>query len=328
MSTSDELYWRLIASKEYSADNLSPEASLLRYCKQILGNIEGMHVDFKEKQDRKHPGLGDSDKKNLAKAVSGFANSGGGVLIWGIEDENIKPKPITKVQEFVASLTELAPQVTDPVVRNIEGNSIPSDSDPTNGFALVHIPESDLPPHRVILKSGSIQNHYYVRSGSSFVQASHTQLEDMFGRRPKPNLELSMRLHRAGSGGGEQHFYLLLGIENTGRGSAKSPFLAVKVYSPYRINKYGIDGNGHFGLAPIARSHGSDFNKYGSNSNVVIHPGVTLDVTAISLKVPFNANPSDIEPLNLDFHIAAENSRTIDGSRTLTSKAIWEELPG
>ena len=149
----------------------------------------------------------------------------------------------------------------------------------------------------------------------------------MFGRRPKPALELSMSLHPAGSGGGKQYFYLMLGINNTGRGSARSPYLSVKVNEPYEISRYGIDGNGHFGLNPIARGHGSDEYKYGSLSNVVIHPEVTLDVTALQLKIPFEAKPSEIPPVEVKYKIAAENSQLLEGSARFESKQIWNHLP-
>jgi predicted HTH transcriptional regulator len=66
--------------------SLKNSEEFLEYCNQILGAVERIHVDFKEKHDRRNPKLEDDDKKNLAKAVSGFANSGGSVLIWGIED--------------------------------------------------------------------------------------------------------------------------------------------------------------------------------------------------------------------------------------------------
>jgi hypothetical protein len=317
----------LASFRNHAGSQTAPEETLIRYCKQVLGSIEGLHVDFKQKHDRRHAKLEDDDKRNLAKAVSGFANSSGGVLIWGIADKQIIPKPIRDVEEYIDHLNELAPQVTDPTVPGIQSSWIPADSDSGSGFGLIHIPESELPPHRVILKYDGLQGHYFLRSGSVFIEATHTQLEDMFGRRPKPVLEFSMRLHRAGHGGGKQHFYLVLGILNKGRGSARAPYLAVNVSEPYRMSEYGIDGNRHFGLNPLLRSHGIDEARFGSISNIVIHPGVTLDVSAIDLKIPFEAEPEEIQPVEINFKVAAENFQLTEGTAKFSSKQIWRQLP-
>ncbi len=87
----------------------------------------------------------------------------------------------------------LASMITDPPVPGVDGAWIRSEIT-DKGFCFIYIPESPLPPHRVLLKSDpKINGHYYQRTGDSFNIALHTQLEDMFGRRPKPKLELSMQ---------------------------------------------------------------------------------------------------------------------------------------
>ena len=149
----------------------------------------------------------------------------------------------------------------------------------------------------------------------------------MFGRRPRPSLELSLSLNRAGSGGGKQHFDLVLGIKNSGRASARAPFLAVKVNAPYSLSSFGVDGNRNFGLDPIARSRGTEELRYGSSSTAVVHPGVTLDVTSVSLKIPFEAKPEEISRVEVDYRIAAENTQLVEGQSVLTSNQIWEQLP-
>ena len=44
---------------------------------------EHLHLDFKliKKPDLTHK----PDKRNLAKALSGFANSSGGIIVWGVD---------------------------------------------------------------------------------------------------------------------------------------------------------------------------------------------------------------------------------------------------
>lgn len=323
MSSSNDLFSKLKSFKKPDKSDNLPQRQLLNYCANVLGSVERLHVDFKEKQNRRVPSLGDRDKKNLAKAISGFANSSGGILIWGIEDEKLLPKPICKVENFLSRLLELSSQVTDPVVTGIDGEWILSDDKPSGkGFALFHVPESQLPPHRVILKQKDIQNHYYIRSGNSFVVAPHFQLEDMFGRRPKPQLEISTSYKATGWSGKVCSLNVILGIENKGRGSAKSPFLSVKPHPPYHNNITGLDDYHLFGLRTII-SPSRPERQYGLSSNIVIHPGVTLAVTAVKVKVDTGQAPAVVSDLVIDYQITAEGIIPMKGTKTISGTKLW-----
>jgi hypothetical protein len=328
MNSAEELFQKLVSFKEADGSGKSPQQRLLEYCTQVLGAVERLHVDFKQKHDRRDAELADDDKRNLAKAISGFANSGGGVLIWGIEDKTLSPKLITGVQRFVSSMLELAPQVTDPIVQGIDGDWIPSNGEAgQEGFGLIFIPESSLPPHRVILNYKGVKNHYYIRSGQLFVVASHTQLEDMFGRRPKPELALSTRFVLGSRSGNKCSLDMILGIENKGRGTAKSPFLSVRVHPPYQISEYGIDGNRRFGLRELASSRiRPDEKKYGSSADVVIHSGIVHDVTAVKLRIDVAQPPSDVSDMVIDYEIAAEGTRLVEDRVVIKGSQLWAEL--
>jgi hypothetical protein len=74
---------------------------------------EELFLDFKRSADS---GVGkrlhDSDRWNLAKAISGFGNSEGGVIIWGVDCRDIEgigdvanaQVPIQKPKRFVSWL--------------------------------------------------------------------------------------------------------------------------------------------------------------------------------------------------------------------------------
>jgi hypothetical protein len=320
VSSARGLYKKLASFKKLDSSGQTPEQKLLDYCRRVLGPVERLHIEFKEKSDRIHPTLEEVDRKNLAKAISGFANSGGGVLVWGIEDKTLAAKPITDIQLFVSSVLELAAQVTDPVVENIDGDWIESDASAgKDGFGLILIPESLLPPHRVLLSFQGIKNRYYIRTGGSFVEASHTQLKDMFGRRPQPELGLHTKVIQYGSRfGGMSNLFVILGIENKGRGTAKAPFLSIKISAPYRIYEFGLDGNSHFGLDRIRSSRGSQETKYGSSGDLVIHSGVVHEVTVVDVDVAdINKAGGDVQDLVVDYKIAAEGTRLIEGRKVV-----------
>jgi hypothetical protein len=295
--------------------SITTDIEFIEYCSEVLGAVERIHVDFKEKQDRRNAKLEDNDKKNLAKAVSGFANSGGGVLIWGLKDETLEPKPIKDIRNFIQNLLEIAPQTTDPVVGNIDGYWVISSENQNEGYGILLIPESPLPPHRAILNLEGFKNHYFVRSGNSFVVASHTMLEDMFGRRPKPDLSLSISFKHSGSlGVDQQWFTIILGIENSGRGVAKSPFLEININPPFEIANSGIDGNGSFGMPKIASSGDIRGQRYGSTQTLVIHSGIIHYVTAIRLEL-FISTAKALPDVIIDYKIAAEGIQTVTGKK-------------
>ena len=55
-------------------DSRAAEKRLEGYCRDVLSAVEGLHFDCKRKHDRRMPQLEESDKRNLAKVLSGFAN--------------------------------------------------------------------------------------------------------------------------------------------------------------------------------------------------------------------------------------------------------------
>jgi hypothetical protein len=71
---------------------------------------------------------------------------------------------------------------TQPVVDSVRMEAIPS-SDPAKGYIKCLIPASDKTPHRCMRS-----REYYRRTTEGFYRLQHFDLEDMFGRRPRPTL--------------------------------------------------------------------------------------------------------------------------------------------
>ena len=317
MDTARELFDTLESFKMPDTKGRTPQQQLLDYCQQVLGTVERYYFDYKTKSDPLDPKLSESDRKNLGKGVSGFANSKGGVLIWGIEDGTLAPKPISDVGIFVASLLQLGPLATDPPVPQIDGFWIPSDSGKNEGFGFIYVPESSLPPHRVALAIKDIQNHYFFRSGQDFIIAPHAQLEDWFGRRPHPVLSLITKLKTGGRMSGSAIVRVILGIKNSGRGVAKYPFLSVNVNLPYRISASGIDGKLTLGLPQLSGGPGQCDGSYGASVTRVIHPGIEHEVTSLEGKIQLSARPVDVPDLVIKYIIMAEGVRPVEGEKTV-----------
>jgi len=203
------------------------------------GKWETAHIDFKSCEST-DGNLRKSDRKNLSKALSGFANSDGGLLVWGIDarpnkDGYDKVKavcPIQNLKHFVSSLNSIEPQSVSPLVSNVRHIPIASSANVDTGIAITVIPASDLTPH---MATGKDLHCYFRRSGSSFIAMAHYEIADLFGRRPHPQLKLIPRwLAQSNSERGgvtlAVSLELHLTIQNLGRGSAR--FVSLSLSSP------------------------------------------------------------------------------------------------
>src|SRR5207244_3619737 len=133
-------------------------------------------------------------RENFAKAISGFANSDGGVIIWGVDcrrdpatgaDLPSGKYPLANPVAFVSWLESALSSCTTPAVPGVE-NIVVTSTGLSAGFVASVIPSSYLAPHQSLQPPGKLQ--YYMRAGSSFVPVPHAVLAGMFGRRPQPRV--------------------------------------------------------------------------------------------------------------------------------------------
>lgn len=158
---------------------------------------ESLFLDFKRSADAGRGAiLHQDDWKNLAKAVSGFGNSEGGVVVWGVD---CKPDPVEGDVPTGKTLIENSPRFVSRLEGAVSGCTVPPHSGVSHhavsradgtGFALTLIPRNVAAPLQCIRPPGTLQ--YYVRAGSSFVPAPHAVLMGMFGRGPQPQLGIRL----------------------------------------------------------------------------------------------------------------------------------------
>jgi len=248
------------------------------------------------------------DRKTLAIAISGFANSIGGLIVWGIsaekDDDGIdcaqRLMPLAEPVLFMSRLVEQAGGAASPPVEGVVHRLVEGAGGP---FALTLVPESDRGPH--MAKLG--ENRYYQRSGDQFRMMEHFQVADMFGRRRKP--ALTLRLTQAGKA-------IAVLITNEGRGVAKAPFLELSFSRHFRASRYGFDGNGTFGLKPLG--HFEDRCIFGGDAGAVIHVGQTLGVTQLESTVIRPDGSAVVKgPHMFQYRLAAEDVELIQGEIAL-----------
>lgn len=183
MSRAEDIFQKLIYFGEDAIDDFI-----------VNLQTEELFLDFKQAVSTGKNGtsLHKDDRKNLAKGISGFGNSEGGVIVWGVEcsrDYEIgdvaKAKvKVKNVHRFLSWLENAISGCTIPSHNRVRNHIISVDKN-GDGFVATYIPKSDLAPLMT-----TMGNNIYIRSGSNNVPAPYSVIAGMFGKRPQPNIEL------------------------------------------------------------------------------------------------------------------------------------------
>jgi hypothetical protein len=283
---------------------------------------EDLHLDFKtlggdNDFDR-------DDRKNLAKAVSGFSNSDGGLIVWGIEASKDKDGvDAAKAESFIpqlraaySKLQSITGDTVSPIVTGIDHRSISAVGD--TGLIITYVPASDTGPHM----AGFGENRYYKRSGDSFYQMAHFDIADMFGRRRRPALKLKHEL-QLGSIYGNKTFDIIirLSLENNGRALARFPFLSL--LAPPEI---AISTNVQHGYRLVSYNPSiGQYITFAGDNGVAIHPGTSQMVAWGSMQV---TQGTPIRPsFQVAYRMASEDFPLVQELLTITESEIKSVLP-
>jgi len=270
MNRAEYIFKEILKNKESAIDNF------------ILNlQFENLFLDFKciATQDSEKA-LNDSDRKNYAKAISGFGNSEGGVIVWGVGckqgakgDVATDKQPIGNPQKFASMLESITSGSTLPPHNNVRNEVIVTDDG--KGFIVTFVPKSENTPHQAI--TGDKKYYYYIRVGSSFEPAPHSVLAGMFGRRPQPKLcfcfhTIQLQLNQSDQ---SIKFSFFITIENQGPSLAHLLYLTLKIApKPENIHvKYNLlsdDFNLTKAISDLCASVVSD-NSFYLPPNGIVH---------------------------------------------------------
>ena len=195
---------------------------------------EELFLDFKRSSDNgAGVRLSQTDRDNLAKAISGFGNSAGGVLAWGVDcsqapdgaDVARMKVPIVDPHRFTSWLNAAVSGCTIPPHNGVLNTPI-SDASGASGFAVTYIPQSNHAPHQVIRRL-----QYYIRAGSDFVPTPHQVLAGLFGRRPQPHIYAMYNVTPIEVHGMHLRCQVGIVLRNNGPGVAEDLFLTAMMHS-------------------------------------------------------------------------------------------------
>jgi len=221
MERAEEFFNKILAEGEIAIDNFI-----------LSRKAEELFLDFKRSSDN---GSGDklsqTDRNNLAKAISGFGNSEGGIIIWGIDcSRDIDGADVARMKVYIENpirfaswLNNAVSGCTIPPHQNVRNEPISIGND--NGYVITYIPKSNNTPHQMI---GKLQ--YYIRAGSDFVPTPHDVLAGMFGKRPQPHIIHQFLVSPIEVNQDSISLHVGIMLKNLGPGIASDVFLTCMIW--------------------------------------------------------------------------------------------------
>lgn len=252
---------------------------------------ESSILDFKLASKRCAP-LDKYDREHLAEALSGFANSEGGVIVWGVDCKKVddidciqRLVPINMAEAFESSVRSLSAQLCSPGVPGLKIKRIDSDEGTGMGYVVCMIPPVDGPP---VMALAQDQHCFFYRDIDSFRRMPHWMVERGFNQRLKPKLDLVWRQTGYETHGSANRIHGELGIRNSGLGIARHVILKL----PALIDSMSLTQRVNFDLGITKRFRSNDAELQSTPEQIcrlapdfVIPSGLTFEfiTTTISL---------------------------------------------
>jgi len=143
-----------------------------------------------ERHNLEYKAAGWENNHELCQQVTSFANSAGGILVWGVKEKPAPPStdPIATAVDKQRLTDILSSSVSPPLdFEHFDAQPVPA---PGGGSVYVlYVPQSPRAPHMVTSK-GVHYGKYHKRGIEGCVVMLDYEVRDVMGRRQRPDLEL------------------------------------------------------------------------------------------------------------------------------------------
>ena len=235
---------------------------------------ENIHLDYKasgafDKDDKK--------RSEITKDVSAFANSDGGIIVYGVSEEDHKPKEISPIdgRVFTKEWLENVIQLIQPRIENVMIYPIRV-NDIGQSIYVVKIPRSGNAPHMARDK------RYYKRFNFKSEPMEDYEVKDLYNRISIPMLKILGCLLTSKEKDDEVVYNLVAGIKNEGN----------RVCESYKLNFYINNASCCKEVSYNSLEVKNSFTVLGNNrlklsapSQEPIYPGECLDMGHFQITV-------------------------------------------
>ncbi len=155
------------------------------------GETEGLYLECKSPSI---PRLDQEYKKHLASVLSGFSNTEGGIIIWGVSttkhlhgdlDVLTKIEELGNCDNFAKQIETSIPQLTIPAITRSQTKVIKKSKKDNRGIIITYVPKSIGDP----VQSNKDQ-HFYFRNGNEFTKLPYEMLKRLFASTESPDLHV------------------------------------------------------------------------------------------------------------------------------------------
>lgn len=287
---------------------------------------EGVYLDFKASKDpdTRQPTstLTPKGEEHLAKLISAFANTLGGVIVWGVAEQNKRaavPEPIPDVAMFVRALETAVPKCAAPAVIGVRSHPIFVGGG-SSGYAVTYVPRGHT-AHQCV--NGGAYN-YWNRNAESTTVLDHVRVEALIMSRARPELTLFISSSRVRIRmDGIQYLAVTLGVQNAGSVVARDVALSVSMSDLDLAVEKNAAAEGEIVHIVTASGEIQTAKLFALPSSEVVHPGVVRELC--ELQHPFT-NGNHKRSLRFDVWIHADGFRSDQISREIKATEIADYI--
>ena len=249
------------------------------------GESEGLHLECKALTE---PRLTRDIQAHLAKALSGFSNTAGGVIIWGISttkhshsglDILTQIEPTGNCENLQKQIHSRIPTLTNPPVLGFRTKTIKKQKGDSRGIVLVHIPQTQGDPVQ-----SAKDNLFYFRTGDDFSVAPYEIIKRLFASTETPDLYPLLHSNLA-TVQEDGSWKIPIGVENRSSAIAERGLVSVEVSNPAACESVTV----------TKFRDTSNFNPgkkiFMENISGVVHKGLSLVLGDLRIKMKIRKRP-------------------------------------
>ena len=284
------------------------------------GEAESLDLECKSPGS---PQLGKDQKNALAKAISGFSNTAGGVILWGISttrhahsglDVLTQIEPIGQCRSLAGQLASVVPRLTTPPILNVTSKTIKRRPNDTKGIVATHIPK-----HLGDPVQSNEDNLFYFRSGDEFTVAPYEMIQRLFLATISPDLHpvfASALVKLAADGFWE----VPIVVENRSSAVGQHVMVSIEVLNPSSCEK----------ISATSFTDESDVNigktVFHRALQSVIHRGLNTIAGTLRVKMKVRKRAKRLLRLKIEIYADKMRAREVAASVHLAKKQISVEL--
>lgn len=295
----------------------------------LIGTPETELLEFKAKAKATQLELDVKDAQNLGKMLSAFANTAGGVLVWGIitkkennQDVAKRLQAISAIHEFEQIVRSRCSSITNPALVDIEVRAIEDGSGNGSGYLLIKIPQATQKPVMSVAKD---DHRYYLKTADGTHKMPHELVRQAFLSQSSAILELQLKARHAGQSQPDNStlsitLELEVRLKNNSHVTAEVPYSYIYGWNPKKNYQREV------GFNWVNDTDDGSILAAGIN-DAIVHPGQSLKIGRLWLyaRVAFDKPVQHAEKA-LMFEPQKMNSWIFTLDREFTEPATGREL--